>query len=62
MIRNELEELLKDNLPLTYDYFTSQKAHDVLTEIIEIQCEIAKVPYYGLELTDEVKPLIRIAN
>ncbi len=63
MIKNELNTTLDDIIPLTYNFSTSYKAHDLLGEIIKIQCEVNKArPYYGLELTDELKPLIRIAN
>ncbi len=62
MINKELEEIKKDILPLTYNHFTSHKAHDVLTEITLIQCEINKAPYYGLEMTDEIKAKIKISN
>ena len=47
-------------MPLTFDYATARSAHDVLEQIVEIQCTLAKSSDYGLPMID--KSLLRVAN
>ncbi len=42
IVRAELDNILKDLLPLTYNYPTAMSAHLVLEQVIEIQCMLAK--------------------
>jgi hypothetical protein len=59
-VRAELDNILSDFLPLTYNYPTAMTAHLVLEQVIEIQCMLAKSTNYGLTVTDP--SLIRVAN
>ncbi len=47
-------------MPLTFDYATARSAHNVLEQIVEIQCTVAKSSDYGLPMID--KSLLRVAN
>jgi hypothetical protein len=58
IIRAELNNILTDLLRLTYEYSTSNGAHKILEQIVNIQCEITTE--YGLEMIDE--SLLRVAN
>jgi hypothetical protein len=60
IIRRELDNILKEFIPLTYDYSTALSSHLVLEQVIEIQCMLAKSTDYGLTVTDE--SLLRVAN
>jgi serine/threonine protein kinase len=60
IIRRELDNILKDLVPLTYNYSTAMSAHSVLEQVIEIQCMLAKSTDYGLAVTDP--SLLRVAN
>ena len=60
IVRAELDNILKDLIPLTYEYPTALSTHLVLEQVIEIQCMLAKSTDYGLTLTDE--SLLRVAN
>jgi hypothetical protein len=60
IIRRELDNILNDVVPLTYDYSTATSAHLVLEQVIEIKCMLAKSTDYGLTVTD--LSLIRVAN
>jgi hypothetical protein len=61
IVRAELNNILNDFLPLTYDYPTAMTAHLVLEQMIEIQCMLAKsTDDYGLTVTDP--SLIRVAS
>jgi serine/threonine protein kinase len=61
LVRKELDNILKDLLPLIYDYSTAMSAHLVLEQVIEIQCMLAKsTDDYGLTVTDP--SLLRVAN
>ena len=42
LVRAELENILNNLLPLTYNYSTAMSAHLVLEQVIEIQCMLAK--------------------
>jgi serine/threonine protein kinase len=42
LVRAELGNILKDLLPLTYNYPTAMSAHLVLEQVLEIQCMLAK--------------------
>ena len=60
-VRAELDHILKELIPLTYEYPTALSTHLVLEQVIEIQCMLAKsTDDYGLTLTDE--SLLRVAN
>jgi hypothetical protein len=60
LIRAELEKIMNDLIPLTYEYSTAGSAHKVLEQIVEIQCALAKSTDYGLPIID--KSLLRVAN
>jgi hypothetical protein len=61
LVRKELENILNDLLPLTYNYSTAMSTHLVLEQVIEIQCMLAKsTDDYGLTVTDP--SLLRVAN
>jgi hypothetical protein len=60
IVRAELNNILNDFVPLTFDYPTAMTAHLVLEQVIEIQCELAKSTDFGLTVTDP--SLIRVAN
>jgi hypothetical protein len=61
IVRAELDNILKDLIPLTYDYPTALSTHLVLEQVIEIQCQLAKsTDDYGFAVTDEL--LLRVAN
>jgi hypothetical protein len=61
IVRAELDNILKDLIPLTYDYPTALSTHLVLEQVIEIQCMLAKsTDDYGFAVTDE--SLLRVAN
>jgi hypothetical protein len=60
-VRAELDNILSDFVPLTYNYPTAISAHLILEQVIEIQCMLAKsTDDYGLFVTDP--SLIRVAN
>jgi hypothetical protein len=60
IIRTELDNILNDLIPLTYEYSTAVSAHPVLEQVIEIQCMLSKSTDYGLPLID--RSLLRVAN
>jgi hypothetical protein len=61
IIRRELDNILNELIPLTYNYLTAMSAHLVLEQVIEIRCMLAKsTDDYGLTVTDP--SLIRVAN
>jgi hypothetical protein len=60
LVRAELDNILKDLVPLTYDFSTAMSAHLMLEQVIEIQCMLARSADYGLKVTDS--SLIRVAN
>jgi hypothetical protein len=51
---------LNDLIPLTFDFSTAPSAHQVLEQIVEIQCMLAKSTDYGLPMIDESK--LKVAN
>ena len=53
IVRAELDNILNDFIPLTFDFSTAPSAHQVLEQIIEIQCTLAKSTDYGLPMIDE---------
>jgi hypothetical protein len=59
-VRAELDNILNDFLPLTFNYPTAMTAHLLLEQVIEIQCELLKSTDYGLFVTDP--SLIKVAN
>ena len=38
MIRAELDKIIDDFIPLTYEYSTALSAHKLLEQIVDIQC------------------------
>jgi hypothetical protein len=60
IIRAELNNILNDFVPLTFDYPTAMTTHLVLEQVMEIQCMLAQSTDYGLTVTDP--SLIRVAN
>ncbi len=60
IVRIELERIVKDFIPLTFNYATAVTAHKVLEQIVEIQCTLAKSCDYGLEMID--KSFLIVAN
>jgi serine/threonine protein kinase len=42
LVRAELDNILNDFVPLTYNYPTAMTVHLVLEQVIEIQCKLAK--------------------
>jgi serine/threonine protein kinase len=60
LVRAELDNILNDFVPLTYDYLTAMDTNLLLEQVIEIQCKLAKSTDYELTVTD--LSLIRVAN
>jgi hypothetical protein len=60
IVRAELDNILNDFIPLTFDFSTAPSAHQVLEQIIEIQCTLAKSTDYGLPMIDE--SMLKVAN
>jgi hypothetical protein len=60
IVRAELDNILNDFIPLTFEFSTAPSAHQVLKEIIEIQCTLAKSTDYGLQMIDE--SMLKVAN
>jgi hypothetical protein len=40
IIRAELDSIIKDFIPYTYEYSTAPIAHKLLEQIVDIQCEL----------------------
>ncbi len=57
-MRAELDNILNELKPLTYEYSTANLAHKILEQIVDIKCEITTE--YGLAMIDE--SLLRVAN
>jgi len=53
IIRAELDNIIKDFIPLTKEYSTAPSAHNLLEQIVDIQCEISHSTDYGLAMIDE---------
>ncbi len=51
---------MNDFIPLTFIYATARTAHNVLEQIVEIQCTLAKSNDYGLPMID--KSFFIVAN
>ncbi len=51
IIREEVDNIIKDFTPLTYEYSTASSTHKLLEQIVDIQCEITTD--YGLAMIDE---------
>jgi hypothetical protein len=60
IIRAELDQIVKDFIPLTKEYSTAPSAHKLLEQIVDIQCELSHTTEYGLPMIDE--SLLRVAN
>ena len=60
IIREELDNIIKDFTPLTYEYSTAPSTHKLLEQIVDIQCELSHTTEYGLPMIDE--SLLRVAN
>jgi len=59
-VRGELENIMKDFIPLTFEYSTAPAAHKVLGQVVEILCHLGKSSDYGLPMI--TKSLLRVAN
>ena len=51
---------MNDFIPLTFDLSTAPRAHQVLEQIVEIHCMLAKSTDYGLPMIDESE--LKVAN
>ena len=60
IVKAELEKIVEDFIPLTFNYATAVTAHKVLEQIVEIQCTLAKSCDYRLEMID--KSFLIVAN
>jgi vacuolar-type H+-ATPase catalytic subunit A/Vma1 len=60
IIREELDKILNDFIPLTKNYSTAYSAHKILEQIVEIQCVLGVSTDYGLPMID--KSLLKVAN
>jgi hypothetical protein len=60
IVRAELNKILEDFITLTFDFSTAPSAHQVLEQIVEIQCVLSKWCDYGLPMNDKSK--LRVAN
>jgi hypothetical protein len=61
IVRAELNNILNDFVPLTFNYPTAMAAHLVLEQVIEIQCKLAKsTDDYGLPLIN--LSVLKVAN
>jgi serine/threonine protein kinase len=61
LVRAELDNILKDLLPLTQSFSTAMSVHLVLEQVLDIQCMLVKSSDdYGLKVTDP--SLLRVAN
>ena len=60
IVRAELERIVSDFIPLTFNYTTAVTAHKVLEQIVMIKWSLAKRSDYGLPMID--KSLLRVAN
>ena len=60
IVRAELDNILNDFIPQTFNYPTAITANTVLEQIVDIQCGLAKLCDYGLPMIDKSK--LRIAN
>jgi hypothetical protein len=61
-IKTELDKILRDFLPLTYSKNTSKCAHNLLTAVIIVQCELVKTTDYGIVATDEMIAKLKISK
>jgi hypothetical protein len=41
IVKAELDNILNDFVPLTYEFTTASSAHKVIEQIVEIQCLLA---------------------
>jgi hypothetical protein len=53
IIREELDNIIKDFIPLTKEFTTAPSAHKLLEQIVDIQCELSHTTDYGLAMIDE---------
>ena len=60
IVRAELENILNEFIPLTYEYSTAISTHPLLEQVMEILCMLANSTDYGLRLID--KSLLKVAN
>ena len=58
IVRAELDNILNDLKPLTYEYSTANSTHKILEQIVDIKCEITTDN--GLPMIDQ--SLLRVAN
>jgi hypothetical protein len=60
IIKAELDKILNDFVPLTYEFTTARSAHKVIEQIVEIQCLLATSTENGLPTIDLSS--IKVAN
>jgi hypothetical protein len=60
IVKAELDNILNDFVPLTYEFTTASSAHKVIEQIVEIQCLLATSTDNGLRMINE--ELIKVAN
>ncbi len=60
IIRAELDNILNDFTPLTFDLETADSAHKIMKQIVEIQCMLSLSCDYGLPILN--KSLLKVAN
>jgi hypothetical protein len=62
-IMNEVGSIFSNFLPLTRSFAnTSYLAHTVIAEVIAIKTKLGQSTDYGLLMTDDIRPLIRISS
>ncbi len=62
IVRAELDNILNDFIPQTFNYPTAIIAHKVLDQIVEIQCSLVKWCDYGLPMIDKSKLRVSITE
>ena len=63
LIKNELGSIFGNFQPLTRSFANSSYlAHTVIAEVIAIKTKLAQSTEYGLVLTEEIRPQIRISS
>jgi len=60
IIRAELDNILNDFTPLTFDLSTADSAHKIMKQIVEIQSVLSLSCDYGLPAAN--KSLLKVAN
>ena len=53
ILREEVDSIFNDFIPLTKNYSTAHSAHKLLEQIVDIQCVLGISTDYGLPMIDE---------